>query len=145
MSRKPELHPLFCLCVGRLTLLQFPPPSFFSGRSGRLVFQKKERVKLYTQLKKSLQSQAPEHPGTTCNYYCCLTHTDIQESLIIKINRSYSIAISFILTAPIQQTVQDNAPMLACPSRAAEPIHPTRLYDQLMRYTNQTEKFLLLH
>ena len=74
-----------------------------------------ERVKLYTQLKKSVQSQPPEHPGTT-NYYCCLTHTDIQESLIIKINRSYSIAISFILTAPIQQTVQDNAPMLACPS-----------------------------
>ena len=143
MSRRPVLHPLFCLCVGRLTLLRFPPPPFFSDKPGRLAFQKKERVKLYTQLK-SVQSQQPEHPGTT-NYYCCLTHTDIQESLIIKINRSYSIAISFILTAPIQQTVQDNAPMLACPSRAAKPIHPTRLYDQLMRYTNQTEKFLLLH
>ena len=28
--------------------------------------------------------------------------------------------------------------MLACPSRAAEPIHPTRLYDQMMQCTNQT-------
>ena len=75
-------NPFFCLCVGRLTLLQFPPPPFFSGRSGRLAFQKKERVKLYTQLEKGAQSLPPEHPGTA-NYYYCLTHADNQESLLI--------------------------------------------------------------
>ena len=35
--------------------------------------------------------------------------------------------------------------MLACSSRAAEPIHPTRLYDQLNQCPDQTKEFLLLH
>ena len=74
--------PFFCLRVGQSTLLQFPPPPFFSGRSGRLAFQKKERVKLYTQLEKGAQSLPPEYPGTA-NYYYCLTHADNQESLLI--------------------------------------------------------------
>ena len=51
--RSQNYSPFFCLRVGRLTLLQFPPPPFFSDKSGRLAFQKKERVKLYTQLKKA--------------------------------------------------------------------------------------------
>ena len=109
--------PFFCLRVGQLTLLQFPPPPFFSGRSGRLAFQKKERVKPYTQLKKSAQSLPPEHPGTA-NYYYCLTHTVLQERLIIKLTKA------ILLLSPLTQKFQynkQNRAVLRCSLAQAEP------------------------
>ena len=43
-----------------------------------------------------MQSQQPEHPGTT-NYYYSLTHTpDIQEWLIIKVNKAILGSVKMI-------------------------------------------------
>ena len=59
LSRRPELYPLFLRVCGAINPFTISPPPFFSDKSGRLTLQKKERVKLYTQLKKSAHNSSP--------------------------------------------------------------------------------------
>jgi len=127
--------PFFWVCVGRLTLLPFPPPPFFQISRADSPSKKRKGLNCTLSYKKSAHNSSPPNPGTTANYYYCLSHACKQKS---QNKYGLSSALASISETPIQQTGQNSAPMLACPSRAAEPIHPTKLNGQLLICSSQT-------